>query len=282
MRRQQRQTQVKRPPGTTRHADESSERLPMATLSPASLPALQRSIGNAAVARMVTGQQNATAEHDGSCSPEHGHDDLSVQRAPAANGETSSQQSTQPNLTFADVKGANPGLFTDFNNNYWIGNAGSEPDGYILIEQHCAYMAAYWLTHGHGAGGLRFADLDESTRRTASNTVIQWGSSGGANAQTNHAIAVTGGHSVSLANLQSDVAAGSLPPGSLIWFGNDAHAEAAVVTSSHQYLTYDPNTGLATTRTANGFRDYISTKNVFVVRPAPEADPATCKCCIIM
>ncbi|SES29757.1 hypothetical protein SAMN05216188_13111 [Lentzea xinjiangensis] len=291
MPRHQRQTQAKHPAREIRHVDEPSERVSMATLTPAALPELQRTIGNAAVARMVADRQNATgtnhavqrsAEHDGSCSPEHRHDDLSVQRAPSANGETSSQKSAQPTYAFADVKGANPSLWTDLNDNYWVGT-GPPPGQYIVqVEQHCGYMSTYWLTHGHGAGGLRFADLEESERIRASDTVRRWGASGGRQAQTDHAAGATGGHPVTLASLDSDVAAGELPPGTLIWFGNDAHAEAAVVTAKGQFLMYDPNTGMTTTRDPNGFRSYIATKNVFVVKPGAGADPATCKCCVVM
>ncbi|MFC6092216.1 hypothetical protein [Saccharothrix lopnurensis] len=275
----QRPKRPKRPAGNARQADEATERVPAAgpsptSLSPTSLPVLQRAIGNAAVARMVTDRQDAD--------PAHRHDGLSVQRAPSAGGDSSSQKSAQPTYAFADVKGANPSLWTDLDDNYWVGT-GPPPEQYIVqVEQHCGYMATYWLTHGHGTGGLRFADLDEAARVLASDTVRRWGAAGGRQAQVDHAAAAIGGHPVSRQNLDSDAATGSLPPGTLIWFGNDAHAEAAVVTSSGQFLMYDPNSGETTVRDANGFRGYIATRNAFVVRPGANADPATCKCCVIM
>ncbi|WP_327395907.1 DUF4157 domain-containing protein [Streptomyces phaeochromogenes] len=206
--------------------------------------------------------------------------ETSVQRAPSSTHSATSQQSAQPTYTFADTMAPNPSLYTDFAN-YWIGTA-NPPDGYFRIEQHCAYMSVHWLLNGHGSGGLRFQDFDEPTRLHAAATVRQWASEGGANAQVQYAGSRLGGHSVTGANLTSDATSGTLPVGTLIWFGNSVHAEAAVVTGKGRFLMYDPNKGTAVARDAKGFAAYIASKDTFVVRLGPGAEPDSCKCCTVM
>ncbi|MEU4930473.1 hypothetical protein AB0G54_28855 [Streptomyces yokosukanensis] len=242
------------------------------------LAALQGSIGNAAVSEAV--RRGLTAVRDstalgGSPAPAA----PAVQLAPATD---QTEDTDQPTFTFDPNMAANPVLYTDFAEHYWVGSAGSEPEGYYQIEQHCAYLAAYWLTHGHSPSGLRFLNLPDQDRLDGSNMVREWASQGGLAAQTQYAEARLGGHVVTKAQLTSDAASGELPPGTLIWFGSDTHAEAAVATGKNQFLMYDPNTGKATTRDGKGFIAYIATKNAFVVKLGQGADPETCKCCVIM
>ncbi|MGW0733006.1 hypothetical protein [Streptomyces sp. NPDC002851] len=227
-------------------------------LTPGQALALQRAAGNAATAGFIEGP---------------------MQRAPA---EDTGQQPAQPSWSIAANPGANPWLYSDFQGHYWVGPYGQEPDGYIEIEQHCAYLATHWLLTGHGAGGLRYADLDEAARIRASDTVRQWASAGGRDAQTEHARAHLGGHEVTRQNLTSDATANTLPVGTRIWFGTDRHAEAAVVVDKNVFLMYDPNTGRATRRSGKDFAAYIANKNAFVVALGPDPDPESCKCCAVM
>ncbi|MEV0267073.1 hypothetical protein AB0I49_37825 [Streptomyces sp. NPDC050617] len=171
--------------------------------------------------------------------------------------------------------GPSPVLFTDFAENYWIGDADHEPANFFRIEQHCAYLATYWLVHDHESKGLCFLSLPDSDRRDASNMVRQWAPEGGSAAQTQYAASQFGGHVVSKEALTCDAASGELTRGTLIWFGNDLYAEAAVVTGPHQFLMYNPNSGDATARDTKGFISYIATKNSFVVKRGQGTDPAT-------
>ena len=246
-------------------------------VSPDEALALQRAVGNTVLDRMIgPGGQ----EHAG-----HGHTDeagVSVQRAPASTHSQHSTHSATPSVQFEESMGANPMLYTDFNENYWVGNH-HPPEGYVHIEQFCAYMATYWLTNGRPAGGLRFLDFPEEVRQHAVSTVRGWASSGGEAAQVTYAASQIGGHQVSHQQIVADVDARSLPVGTLLWFGDDRHAEAAaVVTKDHQFRMYDPNTGQTQIRDANGFKAYIATKNAFVVRVAPGADKESCACCRVM
>ncbi|PRH80382.1 hypothetical protein C6N75_04445 [Streptomyces solincola] len=173
-------------------------------------------------------------------------------------------QKSEPTYTFAKSMGPNPGLYTDFADNYWVGS-NNPPSGYFLIDQHCAYMSVHWLRHGHDANGLRFANFDESTRIDAADHVRKWAGEGGLAAQVAYARQSLGGHEVSRAEINHSVAAGAFAAGTQIWFGNSQHAEAAVVTSQGKYLMYDPNTGKAVTRDAQGFATYVAHKDTFVV-----------------
>ncbi|MFF3641063.1 DUF4157 domain-containing protein [Streptomyces sp. NPDC002564] len=212
-----------------------------------------------------------------------------VQRVPQADASTSgqaqaspaaSQASIQPVFAFSPTLPANPMLYTNGDTGYWVGP--NPPDGYFDVDQHCSYMAVYWLLHGQPATGLRYDGFDEENRRLASDTVRRWGASGGRAAQEQYARQRLGGAAVTRDRLSGQATAGRLTPGTLIWFGTDLHAEAAVVTTGG-VLMYDPNTGNTTTRNAAGFVAYIANKNAFVVRYAPEAEhDASCKCCIIM
>lgn len=204
---------------------------------------------------------------------------VDVQTAPAS---APAPEQTQAVYTFDPAMSANPVLFTDFGENYWVGDHGKEPEGYFPIEQHCAYMAVHWLVHGQSSSGLRFLDFPEEVRRDASTQVREWASAGGLAAQTAYAEKQLKGHSVTKEALVSDLTARALPPGTRVWFGSDTHAEAAVVTAKDRSLMYDPNTGKATPRSSKEFISYIASKNSFIVSLGPGAEPESCKCCVIM
>ncbi|MFE9342213.1 hypothetical protein ACWDU3_30770 [Streptomyces olivaceus] len=239
------------------------------------LSALQEAAGNTAVTAAIRrghAASRTSGMRGGASSPP------SVQRASSTD---QAAQAPQPTFTFDPGMGANPALYTNFADDYWVGS-GNAPDGYFRIEQHCAYLATYWLTHGHGQSGLRFLDLPPADQRVASDTVRQWAAGDGSDMQSAYAQQRLGGHEVSKASLTADATSGELPPGTVIWFGNDVHAEAAVVTGKNQFLMYDPNTGAATTRDNKGFISYIASKTTFVVKVGQGADPKTCQCCAVM
>ncbi|MFI6090557.1 DUF4157 domain-containing protein [Streptomyces sp. NPDC051218] len=216
-----------------------------------------------------------------------------VQRAPQSNGSgagnqvspAASQQSIQPVFEFAPTLPANPMLYTNGDTGYWVGptNPDAAPEGYFNIDQHCSYMAVYWLLNGQPAGGLRYDGFDEANRRQASDAVRRWAAAGGRAAQEQYARTRLGGSAVSRDRLTGQATTGKLAPGTLIWFGTDYHAEAAAVNAQGKILMYDPNTGDATVRDAAGFAAYMANKNTFVVRYGPQAEhDASCKCCVIM
>src|SRR5262249_1196188 len=90
------------------------------------------------------------------------------------------------------------------------------------------------------------------------------------------------GNPVPLSSVTADATGGTLPTGTLIWFGTDRHAEAAVVTGKGRYLMYDPNTGATTTRSTEQFVAYIKNKNAFVVQVASGPTKSECLCCVVM
>ncbi|MEV1117296.1 DUF4157 domain-containing protein [Actinosynnema sp. NPDC049800] len=207
-----------------------------------------------------------------------------VQRAPATD-QAEEEVAQDPVFTFAEDSDLppNPTMWSDGMPpfmNFWIG--GERPDFEIKVEQFCAYMSVHWLLNGQGTGGLRFTDFAAGTRLHAARTLREWWASGGREGQKQYAAERMGGHEVSLASLDNDARKGTLPVGSTIWFGNDDHAEAAVKTGKDSYLMYDPNSGLTTKRNSTAFRSYIASKNVFVVKPGPGADPESCMCCAVM
>jgi Domain of unknown function (DUF4157) len=163
---------------------------------------------------------------------------------------------------------ANPTLYFQINDrgdfNFKV---TSTPPGaaWTKIEQFCSYLAVHWLTNGHGADGLRFDGLDEGMQQAAVDTLREWGSSGGLQAQKNHAITAIEGNSTSKDQVITQVHDGSYPHGTRIWFGDDRHAEAAVVLDTGDYRVYDPNTGSTQTMDKTQFEQYIQSKNAFVV-----------------
>jgi hypothetical protein len=225
-----------------------------------------------------------------------------IQRADAA-----PEEAIEPAFTFDARMGANPHLFTNGTQNFWVGTPPA-PDGYWTMPgmQHCAYMATYWLRHEDHRGGLRFLDFAAGDRRDASMKVRSWADRGGGAAQVQYAATELHGAAVQPAVVIKKAAAGALPPGTQIWFGTDSHAEAALVTEDGKFLMYDPNTGATTKRTSQQFCQYMAGKNAAVVHygsavepeagpaAAPEAGPAAapkagpgahpkdCACCAVM
>nr|WSZ98230.1 hypothetical protein OH820_23445 [Streptomyces sp. NBC_00857] len=187
----------------------------------------------------------------------------------------------QPVFTFAEKLPANPMLYTDFADHYWVGP--NPPENYVDLGEHCSFMAVHWLLKGHPAAGLQYGGFDEATRREASDMVRRWaGHQGGRAAQEQYVRTRLGGSSVDRQRLTGQATSRKLSPGTLIWFGHDRHAQAAVVTSDRRFLMYDPDTGEATRRTAQEFADYIAQQNVFVVSYAAAAQhDASCRCCIM-
>lgn len=177
-------------------------------------------------------------------------------------------QQPEPAFTFAKKMRPNPVLYADYNGHFWIGDDTDQPEGWIRIEQHCAYMSAYWLTHGQPKS-LKFMDFDRQTQLHASRTVVGWSDfGGGLDAQVAYALNVLGGKKSSLKEITDAIMTGAMPPGTRIWFGNDRHVEAALVTPRKEYLHYDPNSGTTQTLTAKRFASYIKSKNAFVVSNA--------------
>ncbi|CDR06880.1 predicted protein [Streptomyces iranensis] len=190
-------------------------------------------------------------------------------------------QAPQPVFAFAEKLPANPMLYTDFADHYWVGP--NPPENYVDLDKHCSFMAVHWLLKGHPAAGFQYGDFDEATRREASDTVRRWADhQGGRAAQEQYARTRLGGSSVDRQRLTGQATSRKLSPGTLIWFGNDRHAQAAVVTSDRRFLMYDPDTGEATMRTAQEFAHYIAQQNVFVVRYVAAAQhDASCRCCVM-
>jgi hypothetical protein len=177
-----------------------------------------------------------------------------------------------PAIIYGTIYGANPRLYKDTTSSphrFLVSSEEPAVSGdWVPVEQFCAYMAAYWLTHDPGRAGLIFKRLPEEDKVDAVTTLDGWATTGGADAQVTYAAGQLGGSSVTKDEVVRSVPSiKTYPRGTRIWFANDEHVEAAVVGRDKSYLVYDPNTGKVEANNPGGFLKYIKANgaNTFVV-----------------
>lgn len=181
-------------------------------------------------------------------------------------------------LQIAKGLGSNPTLYFTYNRsgdyNFMVasGNPGAP---WQRVEQFCAYLATYWLTHGSDAAGLRFGDLPFNIQLDGIQTLTAWASIGansGLDGQVTYAATAIGGQERSKTYVHKKAvkaAPANYKAGTRIWFGTNAHARAAVVLPDGRYRVYDPNTGATTEISAANFVTVSDDANKFVVQAAP-------------
>ena len=165
-----------------------------------------------------------------------------------------------------DESAANPTLYFQPNTakgkNYVVNSL--HPGGqWQKVEQFCAYLAADWLANSPGGGGLKFSGLGD--KQAAIRTLIQWGAEGGLNAQVDHARSTLKGNDLDKDGVIDRATKGSFPIGTKIWFGSNAHAQAAFVRAADKYAVYDPNSGKVAEMSGAGFANYAQQASAFVV-----------------
>ena len=171
-------------------------------------------------------------------------------------------------VVYGDLSNPNPFLYFEPNknggNNLRVDSVN--PRGkWAALDQFCAYLATHWLTTGHNEGGLKFKDLDLSTRQKAVQTLYDWGGTGGLAAQEQYAIQKLTAQKITKNNVIQNAQNGTYNAGTKIWFGTDIHTQAAVVLANGTYNVYDPNTGLVKNMTGTAFATYANSSNVFIV-----------------
>ncbi|MBK8335690.1 MAG: protein kinase [Sterolibacteriaceae bacterium] len=183
------------------------------------------------------------------------------------------RQEAEPAPTaYADPLPPNPTLYFQLNSqsgfNYRV-DSRDPGSPWARVEQFCAYLAAEWINNGCPAQGLRFDGL--ASRQDAVDTVRQWAGRGGLAAQASYAARRIAGRNTPSATVLDDVRLKCYGPGTVLWFGTDAHTWAATVQPDGNYLVYDPNTGKTTVSTPAEFATNQHGANVFVVRSVASA-----------
>jgi hypothetical protein len=118
---------------------------------------------------------------------------------------------------------------------------------------------------------MAFNDLNDANKQAAIDQMVSWAGQGGLQAQVQQAQQALGDGARVLdgaATMQQEIDAGTLAPGTRIWFATDQHTQAAVVQQNGDqlsYLMYDPNSGKARSMSPEGFRNYVQFNNKFVV-----------------
>lgn len=182
--------------------------------------------------------------------------------------ETAVVGSTAPlgEVEFGVLSDPNPTLYfrVDAQNNYHFRVDSNRPPasgGWQKVEQFCSILATHWLKNTPGEK-LAFSDLSESDRASAVDQLRKMGGSSGRLGQQQYAKSqLSNATTVNRTAMDTVLNGQGHPPGTNIWFANDAHVEAARVLSDGRYEVYDPNFGDINTMTRSEFQEYLNGKN---------------------
>ncbi len=144
-----------------------------------------------------------------------------------------------------DLSHPNPALYFIKNNDNKTNlrvDSAHPGEGWQRVEQFCSVLATHWLTKTDG-NNLTFASLSPTDQQSAIETLVDQSSvGGGLPAQVQQARSQLGVTSDEKPDVVFARLAGEgYPAGTKIWFGNDRHAQAAIILPAGRCKIYDPN-----------------------------------------
>ncbi len=210
-----------------------------------------------------------------------------AQQTPVA-GAAETGTPAEPVVVFDDddVLPANPALYADLSQDdgnqgsnlwYWVGRPPEDIDSFVRIEQFCAVLATRWLNTPtpEPAPNQRFADLDETERNSAVNTLIAWnGAADGQAAQVewvHDQLDPEGARRPTSEELVNLLQAGELGAGDRIWLATGSHATAVMMISPTEGFFYEPNTGRVERLSIEGLTRRFVENTAFVLAPPRSA-----------